>query len=87
MSTWMILASGANAETLPVMRSSKRAPSAISRSAFCIDVIAVAVAVHAGHAERQRVVVGEHTARHQRGDDVDVGQLGQLAQRLGRARP
>ena len=43
MSTWMILASGAKVETLPVMRSSKRAPSAINRSAFCIDVVAVAV--------------------------------------------
>ena len=41
------------------------------------------VAVHAGHAEAQRVVVGERAAGHQRGDDVDVGQLGQLAQRLG----
>ena len=44
------------------------------------------VAVHAGHAEAQRVVVGERAAGHQRGDDVDVGQLGQLAQRLGGAR-
>jgi hypothetical protein len=26
-------------------------------------------AVHAGHAECQRVVVGEHAPRHQRGDE------------------
>ena len=41
MSTWMILASGAKVETLPVTRSSKRLPSAMSRSASCIDVTAV----------------------------------------------
>jgi hypothetical protein len=35
------LASGANAPTLPVTRSSKREPSAINRSAFCIEVTAV----------------------------------------------
>ena len=29
------------------------------------------------------MVVGEGAAGHQRGDDVDVAQLGQLAQRLG----
>ena len=43
MSTWIILASGANPDTLPVTRSSKREPSAMSRSAFCIAVTAVAV--------------------------------------------
>ena len=83
MSTWMILASGANASTLPVMRSSKRAPSVISRSLLLHRRDRGGVAVHAGHAEAQRVVVGERAARHQRGDDVDVDQLGQLAQRLG----
>src|SRR5690606_41341658 len=40
------------------------------------------VAVHAGQAEAQRVVVGEGAAGHERGDDVDVGELGQLPQRL-----
>ena len=40
------------------------------------------VAVHAGHAETERVVVGERAAGHQRGDDVAVDQLGELAQRL-----
>jgi hypothetical protein len=42
-------------------------------------------AVHAGHAEVERVAVGEDAARHQRGDDVDAGQLDELAQRLGGA--
>ena len=55
----------------------------MSRSACCIDGDRGVVAVHARHAEAQRVVVGERAARHQRGDDVDVAQLGQLAQRLG----
>ena len=41
------------------------------------------VAVHARHAEGQRVVVGERAAGHQRRDDVDAGQLGQLAHLLG----
>ena len=44
------------------------------------------VAVHPGHAEGQRVVVGERPAGHQRGHDVDVGQLGELAQLVGGAR-
>ncbi len=35
MSAWMILAPGANESSLPVTRSSKRAPSEISRSLFC----------------------------------------------------
>ena len=43
-------------------------------------------AVHAGHAEVQRVAVGERAARHQRGDDRDAGQLGELAQLVGGAR-
>ena len=43
MSTWMILASGAKLLILPVMRSSKRAPSVMSRSLFCMAVTAVAL--------------------------------------------
>ncbi len=43
------------------------------------------VAVHAGHAEAQRVIIGKRAAGHQRGDDVNVGHLGELAQRLGGA--
>ena len=45
------------------------------------------VAVHAGHAEAQRVVVGERAARHQRRDRRDAGELGQLAQLPRRRRP
>ena len=42
MSTWITLASGAKVDTLPVTRSSKRAPSVMSRSAFWSAVTAVA---------------------------------------------
>ncbi len=42
-------------------------------------------AVHAGHAEVLRVAVGEGAARHQRGDDRDAGQGGQLRQLARRA--
>ncbi len=35
MSAWITLASGANDDSLPVTRSSKRAPRVISRSLFC----------------------------------------------------
>ena len=41
MSTWITLALGAKAETLPVTRSSKRLPRAMSRSACCMAVTAV----------------------------------------------
>ena len=41
MSMWMIFAFGANSSSLPVMRSSKRAPIATIRSALSIAVLAV----------------------------------------------
>ena len=41
MSMWMIFACGANSSSLPVMRSSKRAPIATIRSARSIAVLAV----------------------------------------------
>ena len=41
ISTWIIFASGAKPSTLPVTRSSKRAPKATNKSAFCIEVTAV----------------------------------------------
>ena len=40
-------------------------------------------AVHARHAQVQRVAVGHGAARHQRGHDRDLGQLDELAQRVG----
>ena len=44
------------------------------------------VAVHAGHAQRERVGVGEGAAGHQRGDDWDPGPFGEGPERLGRPR-
>ena len=43
------------------------------------------VAVHARHAEAQRVLVGDATASHQCRDDGNAGDLGQLAQLARRA--
>ena len=43
MSMWMNLALGANSASLPVMRSSKRAPIATIRSALSIAQLAVTV--------------------------------------------
>ena len=43
MSAWMTRASGANELSLPVTRSSKRAPRVMSRSLFCSAVTAVTV--------------------------------------------
>ena len=41
MSTWMILARGAKAGTLPVTRLSKREPRAMRRSDCCMAVTAM----------------------------------------------
>ena len=87
MSTWMILASGANAVDLagdPVVEARAEGDEQVGLLHRGDRGV---VAVHARHAEAQRVVVGERAAGHQRGDDVDAGELGELAQRLGGARP
>ena len=44
------------------------------------------VAVHARHAEAERVLVRQRAPAHQRRDDRDAGELGELAQLLRRAR-
>ena len=44
-------------------------------------------AVHARHAQVQRVRVGEGPTRHQGGDDRDAGQLGEAQQFRRRASP
>ncbi len=86
MSTWMTLAPGAKAATLPVTRSSKRAPRAISRSRALHRGHRGVVAVHAGHAQALRVRVGERAAGHQRRDDRDAGALGEAPAGLPPAR-
>ena len=43
------------------------------------------IAVHAGHAQVQLMVVGKTATIHQRGDDGDVRHLGERAQLVGGA--
>ena len=86
MSTWMILASGANVGDLAGDAVVEAGAERDQQVGLLHRGGRRGRAVHAGHAERQRVIVGEHAARHQRRDDVDAGQFGQLAQRLGRTR-
>ena len=85
MSTWMILAPCAKPSTLPVTRSSKREPERDEQVGLLHRGDRGVVAVHAGHAEAQLVVVGERAARHERGDHREAGELDELAQRLGGA--
>ena len=84
MSTWMTLASGAKASTLPVTRSSNRLPEGDQQVGPLHGGDRGVVAVHAGHAQAQRVRVGEAAPGHQGGDHRDAGPLGQLAQGFGR---
>ncbi len=58
MSKWTTRAWGANFASLPVARSSKRAPSTISRSHCLHGLVGGARAVHAQHAEIARPSVG-----------------------------
>ena len=67
-SRWTTVAPGANAESLPVTRSSKRAPTATSRSHLFIAQFDHFGAVHAGPAEVQLVRLRERALRHQRRD-------------------
>ena len=83
MSTWMIVASGAKLSSLPVTRSSNRTPTAEDQVAVGDGVVGVHRPVHAQHAERELVVLGEGTDARQRVRDRDVGVQRQLAQ-LGR---
>ena len=85
MSTWMILASGAKAEILPVTRSSKREPEGDEEIGLLHGGDGGVVAVHAGHAQAQGVGVGEGAAAHEGGDDGDPGAGGQLEEGLGPA--
>ena len=72
MSAWITFASGANESSLPVTRSSNRAPRQMSRSDSLQRADRGDRAVHAGHAEVQLVRVGQRAAGHQRGDHGDA---------------
>ena len=86
MSTWMILASGANAVDLAGDAVVEARPQRDQQVGLLHRGDRGVVAVHARHAEAQLVVVGERAARHERGDHREAGELDQLAQRLGGAR-
>ena len=58
MSMWILVAPTQNSDSLPVMRSSQRAPIAMIRSQFDDRLVGVGGAVHAEHALVQRVVLG-----------------------------
>ena len=55
MSMWMISACGEKASTLPVTRSSKRAPTATRHVGVVHRHVGVVGPVHAQHLQRQRV--------------------------------
>ena len=79
----MILASGAKADDLardPVVEAGAEGDEQVG---LLHGRDGGVVAVHAGHAQAQRVGVGERAPGHQGGDDVDAGELGQLVQGLG----
>ena len=77
-------------ESLPVTRSSKRAPTATSTSHLFIAQFDHFGAVHARPAEVELVRLREGALGHQRRDDRQLPQLGERAQlvaRLGVDRP
>ena len=80
-SIWMIRARGAKVSTLPVARSSKRAPTQISRSHSSIAVLAARRAVHAEHAEEARRVGRQAAQALQGRDRGDAGARREGAQR------
>ena len=79
MSTWMTFASGAKESSLPVTRSSNRAPSATSRSLFCNAATAATVPCIPGMPRFCGWLSG-NAASHQRRHYRDTRQLGQIEQ-------
>ena len=71
-SMWMNFARGANSDSLPVMRSSKRAPIAHDQVGLVHRVVRGARAVHAEHAEPLLVVGREGAEAHQRAGDREA---------------
>ena len=59
MSTWMILAWGANSSTLPVALSSNLAPTAMMQVGVGDGHVRRVGAVHAEHAQEQGMVAGK----------------------------
>ena len=70
----------------PVMRSSKRAPTAIITSQSCMAQVGLVGAVHAEHAEPLLVGGRIGAEPHQRRGDGKAGEPHELAQELARLR-
>ena len=86
MSTWMIFASGANADDLAGDTVVEARAEGDEQVGLLHRRDRGVVAVHARHAQAQRVLVGEPAPPHERGDDGHAGELGQFPQRAGAAR-
>ena len=71
---------------LPVTRSSKRMPAAISRSASWIAMVHPGFAVHAHHADVQRMRRRQAADPEQRHRDGNLRALGERPQLVHRAR-
>ena len=83
---WMNLARGANSDSLPVIRSSKRAPMAHDQIGLVHRVVGRPGAVHAEHPQPLLVRGREAAQPHHRagdGEPVRRGQLGQLGGGVG----
>ena len=75
MSMWAIVACGQNSATLPVARSSKRAPIASEQVGLLEQEIGALGGVHAEHAHEKRIIrrhgaEGHERAHHRRGQAV-----------------
>ena len=69
---------------LPVTRSSKRMPKASRRSDCWMAWLTQDLAVHAHHAERERVIGGEGAEAEEGAGDGDVAALGEVDDLLRR---
>ena len=86
MSTWIFTASVQKSERRPVMRSSQRAPIAMMRSQSDHRLVGVGGAVHAQHAEVQRMGLVHGALAEQRVDDRRAQLLRQGGDRLAGVR-
>ena len=84
MSMWIFFEPGEKASSRPVMRSSKRAPTAIIRSQSCIDQLASQVPCMPSMPSHCRSAAGKGAEPHQRRGDGKAGELDQFAQQIAR---
>ena len=86
MSTWIFTASGQNVSGVPVIRSSQREPDRHDQVAVRHRLVGVGGAVHAEHAQGQRVGLGERALAQQGVGHGDLHRLGERAQLRAGAR-